>query len=61
MSVDVKGVRDALYELTSFYFKGATITFARQSGMAKQKKGKPLVDAYNRPCYPPSIPAHQDY
>ncbi len=58
MPVDVKGVRDALYELTSFYFKGATITFARQSGMAKQKKGKPLVvlttGPVTRPVFPPT-------
>lgn len=58
MPVDVKGVRDALYELTSFYFKGATITFARQSGMSKQKKGKPLVvlttGPVTRPVFPPT-------
>lgn len=39
--MDVRGVREAILEMTSYYFKNATVTFTRQSHVAKQ--GKPLV------------------
>ena len=53
--MDVSGVRKALLELTRYYFRGATVTFSRQSKMAKQ--GVPLVTLYTgvvtRPINPP--------
>lgn len=56
--MDVKGVREALFELTSSYFKGATVMFGRQSRVAKQKRDKPLVilatGPVTRPLFPPT-------
>lgn len=54
--MNVNEVRKAILELAQLYFKGATVTLARQSRIAKQ--GVPLVTIYtgvvNRPLYPPT-------
>ena len=56
--MDVKGVREALFELTKSYFRGATVMFGRQSRVAKQKRDKPLVilaaGPVTRPLFPPT-------
>lgn len=44
--MDIAGVREALLDLTQFYFQGATVMYGRQSHVAKQ--GKPLVTLYTR-------------
>ena len=54
--MDIKGVREAMLELTKFYFQNATVIHGRQSHVAKQ--GKPLVTLYTgvvtRPLNPPT-------
>lgn len=54
--MDIKGVRDAMLELTKYYFQNATVIHGRQSHVAKQ--GKPLVTLYTgvvtRPLNPPT-------
>lgn len=54
--MDVKGVREAMLELTKYYFQNATVIHGRQSHVAKQ--GKPLVTLYTgvvtRPLNPPT-------
>lgn len=42
--MDVKGVKEAMLELTKYYFQNATVMFGQQSHIAKQ--GKPLVKLY---------------
>lgn len=53
--MDVNGVRQSILELAAYYFQGTTVTFARQSRMAKQ--GVPLITLYTgtmtRPINPP--------
>lgn len=54
--MDIRGVREAMLELTKFYFQNATVIHGRQSHVAKQ--GKPLVTLYTgvvtRPLNPPT-------
>jgi len=54
--MDIKGVREAMLELTKYYFQNATVIHGRQSHVAKQ--GKPLVTLYTgvvtRPLNPPT-------
>lgn len=56
MLMDIKGVREAMLELTKYYFQNATVIHGRQSHVAKQ--GKPLVTLYTgvvtRPLNPPT-------
>ena len=56
--MDVKGVREALFELTQLLLQGATVMFGRQSRVAKQKRDKPLVilatGPVTRPLFPPT-------
>ena len=57
MLMNVKEVREAIFELTSYYFQGASVLFGNQSYRTKQKNGKPLViiltGSVTRPAFPP--------
>lgn len=54
--MDIKGVKEAMLELTKYYFQNATVMFGQQSHIAKQ--GKTLVKLYTgvvtRPLNPPT-------